>query len=116
MGLIQGLKGAARGVTMARNARTARKQAAGPDSRDVRPDDWMFCKSCGHEGEPSTHTPGSIWIELVLWLPWMVPGLIYSLWRLNRRRKVCASCESADIIPWDSPMARSLRKRMKGAM
>lgn len=110
MGLLQGFKGAAQGIAKARDAHIARVQAEKSDP-DRKPEDWMFCKSCGHEGEPASHTPGSILIELVLWLCFIVPGLVYSLWRLSRRRKVCSACRSADIIPSNSPMARSLRKQ-----
>lgn len=112
MGLLQGFKGAARGMARARNARMAREQASGPGRNDVRPDDWMFCKSCGHEGRPDSDTPGSTLIELVLWLFFIIPGLVYSLWRLNQRHKVCSACSSADIIPSNSPMARTLRKQI----
>lgn len=111
MGLLQGLKGAAQGMSQARDARIARDHAD-QAAQDKRPNDWMFCKSCGHEGEPASHTPGSFLIELILWLCFIVPGLIYSFWRLSRRRKVCAGCRSADIIPSNSPMARSLRKQI----
>lgn len=111
MGLLQGLKGAAQGMSQARDARIARDQAD-QANQDKRPKDWMFCKSCGHEGVPASHTPGSILIELVLWLCFIVPGLVYSFWRLSRRRKVCSACRSADIIPSNSPMARSLRKQI----
>ena len=105
MSLIDGLKGAARGIAEARDSRAARMQ-------DEKPDDWMFCKSCGHEGEPVAHTPGSFFIELVLWICFIIPGLVYSFWRLSRRRKVCAGCRSSDIIPSNSPLARSLRKQL----
>lgn len=39
----------------------------------------MVCTTCGHHGPTRQHTRGSIFIELVLWLLFIVPGLIYSL-------------------------------------
>lgn len=66
------------------------------------------CKSCGTVGEPASSTPGSISIEVVLWLCFIVPGLIYSLWRLSRRHKVCPSCGSTEIVPADSPVGRTI--------
>ncbi|WP_288126673.1 hypothetical protein [Thiomonas sp.] len=73
----------------------------------------MFCTSCGSVGEPVTNTPGSFRLELFLWLMLLLPGLIYSVWRLTARRKVCATCSSATLIPVNSPVALSLRAQME---
>ena len=67
--------------------------------------DKLLCARCGHIGKPTTRTPGSTGIELVLWLALLVPGLIYSLWRLNARHDVCEKCSSVDLLPADSPRA-----------
>ena len=67
----------------------------------------VFCRRCGTIDVPRSHTPGSILIEGVLWLCLLVPGLVYSLWRLSARTKVCKACGSADVIPPDSPVAKS---------
>lgn len=74
--------------------------------------DKRFCPTCGHVGEPARETPGSIWIEVVLWLCFIVPGLIYSIWRLNRRHDVCAKCGAATLLPVDSPVAMSMSKSL----
>lgn len=66
----------------------------------------MFCQSCGAQGEPKKFTPGSIAIEIVLWLFFIIPGLIYSIWRLTARYSGCSSCGSKNIIPITSPMAQ----------
>lgn len=66
----------------------------------------LVCTRCGQVGEPTSATPGSFGIELLLWLCFLIPGLIYSLWRINRRRDVCALCASPDLIPADSPRGR----------
>lgn len=66
------------------------------------------CKQCGTVAEPKSDTPGSFLIEVILWLCFLVPGLIYSLWRLSRRRFVCPACGSLEIIPVDTPVGRSL--------
>jgi hypothetical protein len=73
-------------------------------------DTAKFCKSCGHTGKPRIVTGGSIWIELVLWLCFIVPGLVYSLWRLTRRGQRCEKCDSTDLVPTDSPIAVATRK------
>ena len=66
------------------------------------------CKQCGTVGEPSKATPGSCLIELVLWLCFIIPGLIYSLWRLSRRHAACAVCGSKDLVPVDTPVGRAI--------
>lgn len=68
----------------------------------------MVCKACGHQGSGSTKTRGNILIEIILWLCLIIPGLIYSLWRLGSRHKVCAVCGSTELIPIDSPIGKKL--------
>jgi hypothetical protein len=70
------------------------------------------CKACGHHGPSRAHTRGSGWIELVLWLCLIVPGLIYSLWRLSTRRPACEACQSTELVPPDSPVGRRLLREM----
>jgi hypothetical protein len=50
------------------------------------------CTNCEFEGEAKTYTPGSILIELILWFFFLIPGLIYSIWRIGSRQKVCPRC------------------------
>lgn len=69
-----------------------------------------ICKSCGTVAIPKKNTKGSIAIELTLWLFFLVPGLIYSLWRLSNRYEVCPNCGSEEIVPLDSSMGRKLQK------
>ena len=70
----------------------------------------IVCTSCGYTGEPSTITQGSIFIELVLWLCFLIPGLIYSIWRHSSRYDGCPKCQQKNIIPIDSPMGRKFLK------
>lgn len=72
----------------------------------------MYCKACGHSGATSAKTPGSLWIEIVLWLCFIVPGLIYSLWRISARKQVCASCGSSELVPPGSPVAIASKKQL----
>ena len=66
----------------------------------------MMCTQCGTVAAPKTYTKGSLLIEMLLWTM-CFPGLIYSVWRLTSRCKVCPACKSNAIIPMDSPMARN---------
>ena len=65
----------------------------------------MYCQHCGTVGQPKTRVKGSFLIELVLWLCFIVPGLIYSIWRLTTKEKVCPKCGMPNMIPADSPKA-----------
>lgn len=68
----------------------------------------VICRTCGFAGNPDRFTEGSILIELVLWFTFLIPGVLYSIWRLTTRRDVCAKCKSGAIIPLDTPMGRKL--------
>ena len=68
----------------------------------------MGCTNCETADYPKKHTKGSILIELVLWLMLIVPGLIYSIWRLSTRANVCKHCGSANLVPMDSPAGRRI--------
>lgn len=72
----------------------------------------MHCMTCGVDAPPKTSTSGSIGIEIVLWLCFIVPGLIYSIWRLSSRKSVCSSCGAQTIIPMDSPAAVTHRRTL----
>lgn len=65
-----------------------------------------YCKSCGTFGKTKRHMPGSILIEIVLWFAFLIPGIIYTLWRHNASKQVCRVCNSKDVIPKDSPIAQ----------
>jgi len=40
------------------------------------------CPNCWYEWKPKKDTPWSIWTELLLWIFFIVPWLIYSFWRM----------------------------------
>jgi ribosomal protein L37E len=69
------------------------------------------CKNCGFKGYPIKKTEGSIAIELVLWLLCLIPGIIYSIWRLTTRKEVCPMCGQPGMIPANSPLAKSINKQ-----
>ena len=74
----------------------------------------LICTACGTEtGSPKIQTKGSFAMELVLWLIFIVPGLIYSVWRLTTRQKVCPACSSPALIPLNTPAGKNLATRFK---
>lgn len=79
-----------------------------------RPTDGRFiCTNCGCVGEPLTRVKGSFLIEVVLWLFMILPGILYSLWRLTTKEKVCPACGSPAMILTTTPKGRDLLERYK---
>lgn len=72
----------------------------------------VYCTSCGHEGPAKTVTRGSIAVEIVLWICFLLPGLVYSVWRLSSKYKACTSCGSRTLVPTGSPVAVAAKKRL----
>lgn len=71
----------------------------------------MVCTQCGYHGPARSHTRGTIALELALWLMFILPGIIYSLWRLSTRAMVCASCGATTLVAPESPVGqRALRQ------
>ena len=75
---------------------------------------YFFCKTCGFVGRPKNSTEGSILIELILWCFFIVPGLMYSVWRMTSTKKICSSCGSYELIPANSPIARQTLNKAEG--
>jgi hypothetical protein len=67
-----------------------------------------ICESCGTIAKPKRHMKGSFVIEVFLWLMLIVPGLLYSLWRLTTKSTICGTCQSAVIVPIKTPRGRKL--------
>ena len=72
----------------------------------------LICATCGTQGNPKTRTKGSILIELVLWICFIVPGILYSIWRLTTKEKVCRTCGANNLVPLTSPMGQKLRAEL----
>lgn len=67
-----------------------------------------ICTACGFVGKPKKITKGSILVEIILWLLFLIPGLIYSIWRLSTKYVACPNCKSQTMIPVDSPNGQRL--------
>lgn len=68
----------------------------------------LVCTQCNYVGEPKGAIGGNGCIEVILWLCFIIPGLIYSIWRSSSRHKICPKCKSPSLIPMDSPRAQKI--------
>ena len=69
----------------------------------------MICTQCGSVGKPVTVVPGSIGVEIFLWLCILFPGMFYTVWRYTATKKnCCPSCRTPTMIPKDSPVGKKL--------
>lgn len=66
----------------------------------------MLCTNCGYQGQPERIIKGSVLVEIFLWLLFLLPGIIYSIWRCSTKAKVCPNCMAPNMIPLDSPVAQ----------
>ena len=73
----------------------------------------LICSSCGTKGSAKNETRGSIFIEIILWICFIIPGVIYSIWRLTTKAKVCRSCNSKELISVNSPRGKELSKEFE---
>ena len=53
--------------------------------------------NCKYEGNSKHITKGSVAVELALWLLFMFPGFVYSIWRLSTKKWVCPECDFENI-------------------
>lgn len=68
----------------------------------------MVCRNCGTVSVPKEKNKGSGMIELILWICFIIPGVIYSCWRVAGRYKACPACGSLLLVPQDSPEGQRL--------
>jgi hypothetical protein len=70
----------------------------------------LFCTTCHEVGPSKSVTKGSILVELFLWLCFLFPGLLYSIWRLTSRHKACRACGGKELVPTWSERARLFQR------
>lgn len=67
-----------------------------------------LCTNCHFIGKPRKITKGSLLIEILLWIMFIFPGLIYSIWRLTSKISACPQCQAPNMIPLESQMAQRI--------
>jgi Zn-finger nucleic acid-binding protein len=83
----------------------------GPASAPIRRT-GSLCTNCGYLGKSTTVVQGSFLIEVILWLFFLIPGIIYSIWRLTTKHRACPKCGARNMIPPDSPRAQKLLREL----
>jgi hypothetical protein len=73
------------------------------------------CTSCGSQVRPRSITPGTMGMELLLWLCFLVPGIIYSIWRIASGYNGCPVCKNRNLVPIGTPAAQSILRAQSGA-
>lgn len=76
--------------------------------RQRRRNQTHVCTHCGDTNGGTVVTRGNLGIEIILWLTFLVPGIIYSIWRLSSRYIACPTCGASALIPIQSPRGREL--------
>jgi len=71
------------------------------------------CVNCGSVTYPKMVTKGSIFIEILLWLCFLIPGLIYSVWRLTSRHEACPKCKAPNMVPVNSPKGKAIIEQIR---
>ena len=72
-----------------------------------------LCTHCFEEVKPKSKAPGNIAIEFVLWCLFIIPGLIYSLWRISNKKDVCPLCDHDDLVPPESKRGQYVMAQFK---
>lgn len=68
----------------------------------------FVCTNCGYYGAAVREKKGGCLLEIVLWLLFLAPGLIYSIWRRTNRHLICKRCNSRNIVRDDTREGKRL--------
>lgn len=69
-----------------------------------------ICMECGCQREPIVAKRGLLIVEIFMWLCYIVPGVIYSLWRRVRKQLLCPNCRAPSIELTSSTRVMKMRR------
>lgn len=72
-----------------------------------------LCMECGCQRDPIIAKRGFLVIELFMWLMYILPGIIYSIWRRVRTQQVCSNCRTPSIVLTSSSRAMGMMALLK---
>jgi len=59
----------------------------------------IHCTTCNFEGNAKTIHKGSLAVEIALWLCFLAPGFIYTIWRMTAGKySGCPQCKSERVV------------------
>jgi hypothetical protein len=75
----------------------------------------LRCGRCGYIGPAEPQAPGKTWLEGVFWIAFVLPGFLYSMWRLFGRRYLCPRCREVgrDVTV---PVGRKIAMVLRGVL
>ncbi|MDH5458753.1 MAG: hypothetical protein OEY26_08570 [Nitrospinota bacterium] len=71
------------------------------------------CMECGCQRDPINANRGLLVIEIFMWLLYILPGVIYSIWRRVRKQQVCPNCRNPSVVLTSSSRAMGVMRLMK---
>ena len=73
-----------------------------------------ICTSCGSEETATRRRRGNGFVELVLWLALLVPGILYTAWRnMGDPVTSCYVCGHQTTIPLHTPVGRRMHEELE---
>jgi hypothetical protein len=75
-------------------------------------DSRYICVNCLAVGKKVEKANGHWFIGALLFIAGVIPGLLYSAWRLSTIKHVCPCCGLESMIPVDSPRGRELASKI----
>lgn len=71
------------------------------------------CMECGCQRDPVDAKRGLLVIEIFMWFLYILPGVIYSIWRRVRRQQVCSKCRTPSVVLTSSSRAMAMMRLIK---
>jgi hypothetical protein len=68
----------------------------------------LICATCGCRTAGQSVNKGSALIELILWCCFLVPGLLYTVWRRTSAPRICHACGAKTLVPLSTPVGKKL--------
>ncbi len=72
-----------------------------------------ICMECGCQRDPIDAKRGLLAIEICMWLLYILPGVIYSIWRRVRKQQICSNCRNPSIELTSSSRVMKMMRLMK---
>jgi hypothetical protein len=72
-----------------------------------------LCMECGCQRDPIDAKRGLLVIEIFMWLLYILPGVVYSIWRRARKHQVCPNCGNPSMVLTSSSRVMEMRRLLR---